>query len=45
MRSWRYAAFVNDCIIEKMWIEKGMAIIQLVIAMKNQAQKSLTRIF
>ena len=24
MRSWRYAAFVNDCIIEKMWIEKGM---------------------
>ena len=24
MRSWRYAAFVSDCIIEKMWIEKGM---------------------
>ena len=24
MRSWRYAALVNDCIIEKMWIEKGM---------------------
>ena len=24
MRSWRYAALVNDCVIEKMWIEKGM---------------------
>ena len=24
MRSWRYAALVNDCIVEKMWIEKGM---------------------
>ncbi|MEC8100482.1 MAG: peroxiredoxin [Pseudomonadota bacterium] len=24
LRSWRYAAFVNDCIIERMWIENGM---------------------
>ena len=24
MRSWRYAALVNDCVIEKMWVEKGM---------------------
>ena len=24
MRSWRYAALVNDCVVEKMWIEKGM---------------------
>jgi peroxiredoxin len=24
MRSWRYAALINDCMIEKMWIEKGM---------------------
>tara|TARA_B100001248_G_scaffold259487_1_gene245613 strand:+ start:2364 stop:2894 length:531 start_codon:yes stop_codon:yes gene_type:complete len=25
LRSWRYAAYINNCIIEKMWIEKGMA--------------------
>ena len=24
MRSWRYAALINNCIIEKIWIEKGM---------------------
>ena len=24
MRSWRYAAFVDNCIIKKMWVEKGM---------------------
>ena len=23
-RSWRYAAFINDNVIEKMWIEKGI---------------------
>ena len=23
-RSWRYAALINDRVIEKMWIEKGM---------------------
>ena len=24
MRSWRYAAYVVNCIVEKMWIEKGI---------------------
>ena len=24
LRSWRYAALINDRVIEKMWIEKGM---------------------
>ena len=24
LRSWRYAAFINNSIIEKMWIEKGI---------------------
>ena len=25
LRSWRYAAYINNCIIEKMWIENGFA--------------------
>ena len=24
LRSWRYAAFINNCFIEKMWIENGI---------------------
>ena len=24
MRSWRYAAFIDNCIVKKMWVEEGM---------------------
>ena len=45
LRSWRYAAYINNCIIEKMWIEKGMADNTFGDSYGETSPKNLLRFF